>query len=59
MSLALPAMVTVHYILGTAYLYLDDGKRHRFGFSLTAFVICDPLMRKLCLHLPVNLLGRL
>lgn len=24
-----------------AYLYLDDSKHHRFGFSLAAFVICD------------------
>ncbi|WP_282157220.1 hypothetical protein [Shimia thalassica] len=24
-----------------AYLFLDDSKHHRFGFSLAAFVICD------------------
>lgn len=24
-----------------AFLYLDDSKHHRFGFSLAAFVICD------------------
>ncbi|AUQ65709.1 DUF3800 domain-containing protein [Phaeobacter inhibens] len=24
-----------------AYVYLDDSKHHRFGFSLAAFVICD------------------
>ncbi|MET1413080.1 DUF3800 domain-containing protein [Roseibium sp. HPY-6] len=24
-----------------AYLYLDDSKHHRFGFSLAAFVICE------------------
>jgi hypothetical protein len=24
-----------------AYFYLDDSKHHRFGFSLSAFVICD------------------
>jgi hypothetical protein len=24
-----------------AYIYLDDSKHHRFGFSLAAFVICD------------------
>lgn len=24
-----------------AYLYLDDSKHHRYGFSLAAFVICD------------------
>jgi hypothetical protein len=24
-----------------AYLYLDDSKHHRFGFSIAAFVICD------------------
>lgn len=27
--------------MGMAYLYLDDSKHHRFGFSLAAFVICD------------------
>ena len=24
-----------------AFLYLDDSKHHRFGFSIAAFVICD------------------